>query len=453
MKRILIAIVSLVLLSSCKKFLTAEMPGNQLVSVTVFTNDQTAIAAQLAIYARMEGDGLAYQQILNMGLSADEYTNYSTAYFNIDIVNNNVSTDNGIVLTLWTNYYKYIYQANAVLEGVAKSETLSDTVRTGLEGEARFVRAYCYYYLCTLFGDVPLVTGTDYRVNAQLARSPLVDILNFIKEDLETAIPLLPVSYFSAGNTVTTEKVRPNRYAAQTLLSRAYLISKQWDKAEAAASSVIAGNFQLLTNLDAVFLKNSAEAIWQYQSVVPGYNTYPGAQLILTTTPNLAALDTQFVKQFTSIDKRKASWIKSITVAGRTYYYSNKYKVKQSTSISEYSMVFRLPELYLIRAEARQMQGNLPGAEQDLNTVRLRAGLSALSGLTPEALFDSIQKERRLELFSESGDRWLNLKRTGQVDNILSQVKGSNWSSTDALYPIPLAEITRNNRLTQNAGY
>lgn len=453
MKRILIAIVSLVLLPSCKKFLTAEMPGNQLVSATVFTNDQTAIAAQLAIYARMEGDGLAYQQILNMGLSADEYTNYSTAYFNIDIVNNNVSTDNGIVLTLWTNYYKYIYQANAVLEGVSKSETLSDTVRIGLEGEARFVRAYCYYYLCTLFGDVPLVTGTDYRVNAQLARSPLIDILNFIKEDLETATPLLPVSYFSAANTVTTEKVRPNRYAAQTLLSRVYLISKQWDKAEAAASSVIAGNFQLLTNLDAVFLKNSTEAIWQYQSVVPGYNTYPGAQLILTTTPNLAALDTQFVKQFTSIDKRKASWIKSITVAGRTYYYSNKYKVKQSTSISEYSMVFRLPELYLIRAEARQMQGNLPGAEQDLNTVRLRAGLSALSGLTPEALFDSIQKERRLELFSESGDRWLNLKRTGQVDNILSQVKGSNWSSTDALYPIPLAEITRNNRLTQNAGY
>ena len=450
-----IAFISMLVLSvSCKKFVAIEAPSTQLVAATVFTNDQTAIAAQLAIYARMEGDGLAYQQQTYNGLSGDEFMNYSTGVATTDLASNNLTAENTIVLGFWSNYYKYIYQANAILESLEKSYLLSESVKKQLTGESKFVRAFCYYYLCSLFGDVPIVQSTDYRVNSQLPRNNVAEVIAFIENDLVTALPLLSTNYLDANNAITAERVRPNKSAAQALLARVYILLNQWEKAENTATEVINGNYQLVTNPDLVFLKNSAEAIWQFQSVVPGYNSYPGAQLILTTTPTVAALDTNFIKAFAATDKRKLQWTKSITVAGKTYYYPFKYKVRQNaSSITEYSMVMRLSEQYLLRAEARLKQNKLSEAHQDINHIRTRAGLVSLAGLSGSALMDSINKERRFELFAEFGDRWLNLKRTNTADLIMPVSKGANWSSTDALYPIPQSEINRNNQLTQNPGY
>lgn len=454
MKVLFLYIAVVISITSCKKFVDINPPTTQLVSQTVFAKDQTAIAAQLAIYARMEGDGLIYQQIIYPGLSADEFSNYSTGIFSIDLATNNLTSENSIVLNFWTSYYKYIYQANAIIEGVSNSATISEPVRHQLLGESRFVRAFCHYYLTSLFGDIPIVSSTDYRVNSQLSRSPVATVLDFIEQDLIAAISLLSTNYLDAGNLPTTEKVRPNKHAAQALLARLYLLKGQWDKAEESSTTVLNGSYQLLTNPDNVFLKNSNEAIWQLQSVVPGYNSYPGAQLILTTTPNVVALDTNLVKSFAAADKRRQQWVKSITVSGKTYYYPFKYKVRQNaSSITEYSMVLRLSELFLLRAEARLRLGDLNGAHADLNQIRTRAGLPALSGLTGTALLDSIIQERKFELFAESGDRWLTLKRTGNVNDVLPLIKGSNWNPTDALYPIPLAEILKNIQLTQNPGY
>lgn len=454
MKILFLYIAIFISITSCKKFVDINPPTTQLVSETVFAKDQTAIAAQLAIYARMEGDGLIYQQIIYPGLSADEFSNYSTGIFSIDLANNNLTSENSIVLNFWTNYYKYIYQANAIIEGVSNSATISETVRQQLLGESRFVRAFCHYYLTSLYGDIPIVSSTDFRLNSQLSRSPVTAVLDFIEQDLLAAVSLLPSNYLDAANLPATEKVRPNKHAAQALLARLYLLKGQWDKAEENSTTVLNGSYQLLTNLDNVFLKNSNEAIWQLQSVVPGYNSYPGAQLILTTTPNVVALDTNLVKSFVATDKRRLQWVKNITVSGKTYYYPFKYKVRQNApSITEYSMVFRLSELFLIRAEARSRLGDLNGAHADLNQIRTRSGLPALSGLTGTALLDSIIQERKFELFAESGDRWLTLKRTGEVNNVLPLIKGSNWNPTDALYPVPLAEILKNSQLTQNPGY
>ena len=61
MKLFFLYIAVIISITSCKKFVDIDPPTTQLVSETVFARDQTAIAAQLAIYARMEGDGLVYQ--------------------------------------------------------------------------------------------------------------------------------------------------------------------------------------------------------------------------------------------------------------------------------------------------------------------------------------------------------------------------------------------------------
>ena len=119
-------------------------------------------------------------------------------------------------------------------------------------------------------------------------------------------------------------------------------------------------------------------------------------------------------------------------------------------------MVLRLPEQYLIRAEARIHQGNLNGAMADINVIRKRAGLELLSSNTvdikADALMNIVLEERRKEFFTEWGHRWLDLKRTRRSEAILSPGNPS-WENTDVLYPIPQQERIKNSNLSQNPGY
>ena len=169
-------------------------------------------------------------------------------------------------------------------------------------------------------------------------------------------------------------------------------------------------------------------------------------------------LSPQLVELFDHTDERKQKWVGSFTGTEDTFYYPYKYKVKYSTTgdATEYSMLLRLAEQYLIRAEARAKMGEVNGAVADLDQIRTRAGLTSIASLnpsiTPQALTDSIAKERRRELFTEWGHRWLDLKRWGTADEVLAPQK-TLWLVADQLYPIPEQELINNPNLTQNPGY
>jgi starch-binding outer membrane protein, SusD/RagB family len=441
---------------SCRKYLDLKAPATQLTSTTVFKNDATAVAAQLAIYSQMEGDGLPYNLIVDTGLSSDELNNYSSNTGYVDLAANNLTSSNSLVQSLWASFYKYIYESNAVLEGLVNSSSISAPVRKQLMGEAKFVRAFCHFYLVNLFGKVPLVLSTDYTINAGSKRSEIADVYTQIAADLSEAKNDMSANFMAANGTGSTERVRPTRWAAAALLARVYLYLGKWDMAAQNATEVInSGQFQLVSDLNKVFLKNSPEAIWQLQSVVPRFNTYPGGFLILTSAPSLVALSTSLTGGFEAGDGRYTAWTKTIATGGNTYYYPYKYKVPQNaSSITEYTMVLRLAELYLIRAEANAQLSNSGLALADVNAIRSRAGLPAATAGSLIELMTLIGKERKAELFTEMGDRWLDLKRTGTVSGTLQQLKGSNWTSgTDELYPIPQSEVLRDPLLTQNAGY
>jgi hypothetical protein len=208
-----------------------------------------------------------------------------------------------------------------------------------------------------------------------------------------------------------------------------------------------------LTSLDSVFLKNSREAIWQFLPLAANQNTSEGNIFILTSTPANSALRGEFLNAFESGDNRKAKWVGSITTGGNTYYYPYKYKIKTGSSpLKEYSMVLRLGEQYLIRAEARAQQNNISGAQNDLNVIRGRAGLNNTTATDKASLLLAIENERRIELFSEWGHRWFDLRRTGRIDAMLASIK-TGWQTTDALLPIPQSEILVNPNMTQNPGY
>lgn len=446
-------IISISLLS-CKKFVEVGKPRTQLSSAALFTSDATATGAIFAIYSQIEAQGMLYRQITNTGLSSDEFKLRSTEPSYTDLALNNLTSNNSLIRGHWNNYYQMIYATNAVLEGLLKPTGISEPVKRQLQGEALTIRSLLYYYLVNLYGEVPLVTQTDYTVNATLQRSSVDDVYALITSDLTEAISLLDDNYKDAANSTTTERSRPNKAAAQALLARVYLYAGNWTKANELATAVIDNPlYSLPASLNNVFLKNNMEQIWQVQPVLVNFNTFIGNQLILNGAPTLFFLDSTLVKDFRAGDKRRTDWIGQLVDGTTTWYFPNKYKVRSSAIITEYTSVLRLAEQYLIRAEARAKLNNLSGGEQDLSIVRTRAGLVALSGLTQEALLDSINSERRFELFAESGDRWFNLKRTGKVTAVLTALKGSNWAATDALYPVPFEERLRNPNLSQNPGY
>ena len=110
--------------------------------------------------------------------------------------------------------------------------------------------------------------------------------------------------------------------------------------------------------------------------------------------------------------------------------------------------------MYLIRAEALANLQQADLALADINLIRKRAGLVIpLANLTSVQCLNEIEKQRRFELFSEWGHRWLDLKRTNRASAILAPIKGSNWKDTDVLYPIPENERARNQNIGQNLGY
>ncbi len=365
--------------------------------------------------------------------------------------------------------YTTIFQINQVIEGLAGSTSLTPSVKQQLEGEAKFMRAFSYFYLVNLYGDVPLVTTTDYKANALMSRTPAAQVYEQIIDDLTSARDQLSTSYLDGTllNT-TTERVRPTKWAAEALLSRVYLYTKDFANAETSASAVI--NNSTLYNfcpLNDVFLKNSSEAIWQLQVVYVNSthntaNTGLGARFILPPTgPAIAYfpfyLSDHVTDNFEANDQRRTSWVSSVTVDGNTYNFPYKYKApKGNTTTTEYPMMIRYSELYLIRAEARAELGKISDAQDDLNAIRNRVGLANTTAANTPDLITAISRERISELFTEWGDRWLTLKRTGTIDAVMVDVtaeKGGSWSSNWKWYPVPLTELTYDPNLVQNEGY
>lgn len=443
-------------LHSCESFVDVELPASQLNSSAVFQDYATADAALTNIYSKIRDRGFLTGNASGLSSKLGTYTDEMIPYglpanTSFNFYYTTILPSNPEISEYWNTAYNQIYAANAIIEGVAKSTNIAPERMNQLTGEALFIRALSHLYLVTLFGDVPYVIETDYRKNSVAARMPTAQVYDRIIKDLEESGKLL-INTASSPN-----RSRPDQFAVKALLARTYLYNSMYAEAANEASAVINKSdvFELEIDLNQVFLLNSSETIWQLQSATQGQNTKEGLNFIfLSGPPSLVALSENLVNSFTSDDLRKSSWIKSVKDGTSIWFHPFKYKQKNYTTSSlEYSIVFRLAEQYLIRAEARARQGDLIGAVEDLNKIRNRAGLQNTTAGTKEELLQSILQERRLEFFSEYGHRFFDLKRFNELDAQLSLIKPS-WKSYGALFPIPQNEISTNPYLRpQNPGY
>lgn len=430
-----------------------DAPKNQLVTTTVFRDSADATAAVVGMYTSI----MQFSTTINFasgaitiysGLASDELQTTSTNTAILNFYTNTISPENSLNNELWRYAYEIIYQANACVEGLSASENLKSSVKKQLLGEAKFIRAFFFFNLVNLYGDIPLTTTIDYKINAMMPRSNLNEVYQQIINDLKDAEANLSAGYVTAG------KNRPNKFTANALLARVYLYRKQWSEAETEATKIInAGSYALETDLNNVFVKSSRESIWQMPPLQAPLGLAECRQFIpLGSATPVYPITESLWNAFANNDLRKQQWLSLRVVNGINYHVPFKYKLRTSATADEHYVIFRLAEQYLIRAEAKAQQNDLTAALNDLNAVKARSGLTNASTISKDALLALIASERQLELFCEWGHRWYDLKRTGAVSSVLSVVKPS-WQDSDALFPVPFNETQLNPFLTQNPGY
>ncbi|MGO4294446.1 RagB/SusD family nutrient uptake outer membrane protein [Chitinophaga sp. RAB17] len=472
-------LLSGLLVTGCNKMLDIKDPVNSITTNQVFQSDDQASIALNGLYSYLisggEPDVNHPEQLGNnlysaggitlaAGHSADELYHPALggddAYY-AEMTARMTLQKLGYSTKLWQSAYKGIFNANALIEGVkaATSKEFTEAYRKRVLGEALAVRAMGYFYLVNLFEKIPLALSIDYNDTRQLPSASPGAVYQQIINDLEEASGYLSENY--DGNNV--ERIRINKWYVKAMLARVYLFTKNYEKAWEYANDVISKTdlFQL-ESLNNVFGISSREVIFQLKQT----NITP---IRGNATPEGYALRSRYLtpmlmNAFEAGDNRKTAWTAAIASgpfvpAG---FFPAKYKINSFNAVvggvrSEYYVVMRLAEMYLIRAEANMLRnaGDKNAVIDDLNTIRVRAGLKGLPyTLTDQQVTDAIAQERRIELFAEWGHRWLDLKRTGKATAVLSEIAYKlPWSQYQLLYAIPPEEILWDNQLSQNIGY
>lgn len=455
-----LAIVVVLFSQSCRKFLDVPLDRALIESEDIFSDENNAVAAVNGLYhtftASPFGGGGSDGTSLLTGLSADEINIIQKTPYYLKFEENALLADDPYILRWWNDAYMIIYQANDIIESTGKSTALTGPVKDQILGEALFIRAFTYFYLSNMFGDVPLILGTDYQANSLTPRTDVKIVTNQVIDDLKKAREGISETY-----PKNSKRSRVNRAAVTALLARVALYTKEWATAETYATEVInTPDYAINGNLDGIFKLTSTETIWQLASEA-NTNTRESLAFMIEWGLGTASvsLTSTLLNAFAANDQRREKWVAGWyeEAADSTFYYPYKYKATYYSTTSEFLVVMRLAEQYLIRAEARANLEDLDGAIADLDVIRERAGLQKISEINSDASQDEILsyilQERRIELFTEWGHRWFDLKRRGVAVDTLSPHK-TDFSSNDLLYPIPHVEFERNPKLgKQNNGY
>jgi hypothetical protein len=220
--------------TGCSKLVHVSPPPNGVTGADVFSTDATAAAVLTGIYANMSTPLILSGQINSMslfpGLAADELSLWpgQTDPMFVQYYSNALSSSNQEGNAFyWNSFYPVIYTANSAIQGLMATSAVTPPVKQQLLGEADFVRAFCYFYLVNLYGDVPIVNETNYTTNESLLRSPKAEVWKQIISDLINAQALLNANYLDgSASVITTERTRPNKATATALLAgRIYILA------------------------------------------------------------------------------------------------------------------------------------------------------------------------------------------------------------------------------------
>ena len=369
-----------------------------------------------------------------------------------------VEATNGIVADYYRSFYNVIFRANLVLENLS----VAGDDAAQFEGEARFVRAYAYFNLVRLYGDIPLITSLIGPADTDLAytRVSTDDIYDQIQSDLNFAVS-------SLNNSYTT---RASKAAAQSLLAKVELTRGNYGEARSLLESVINDyDYQLESNFSDVFYdEDNSETIFAIGYETGGIdsqnfsaewlNAVGRTSGVNYVTADVRALFDTHGGSRTAVSYRQdESQPQEYQVAK---YFPNgelgPVYASDPTKAGNDWIVIRFADVLLMHVESILGDSNETSdvaARNSFQLVRNRAGLTdPVTTITKQDLIN----ERRVELAFEN-HRLFDLMRMGVAQDVLSAfsaVNGYGFSSTDLLLPIPQVEIGLSKGvLSQNPGY
>ena len=390
--------------------------------------------------------------------------------------------NNDQLTSTWKWLYEGINRANYMIENKDK---LDFSRKAELYGEVHFLRAYYYFELVKIFGDVPLFT--DSRLTASdsntLTRAPKASVYAQIEKDLNDAIAVLPAEKSTDG--------RATAFTSHALLGKVYLYQDKFTEAADILEPLI-GLYTLPSSLQSVFYnsgQNGPESVFEVQHsknsnwydwgfpqgsegsfaiIHHGPRGYNGSVYASGWSFNVPTQDLYDAYDVTDTRRGVAildieAWAESTGAEyskgyEHTGYFNHKYIPRAGLSGAQQELNYginfraiRYADVLLMAAEAnsRKASPNETKAQNYLNQVRARAfgNSSKASSSTGATLTKEIWNERRLELAME-GHRFFDLVRTGEAAaKITGFVAGKH-----EVFPIPQTEIDISG-LTQNAGY
>lgn len=407
---------------------------------------------------------------------------------------------NSYVTSVWTALYIGITSANDVIDKLSDSETISESIKKRSIGEAKFLRAYYYFYAVQFWGEVPLVLhNTD---GTGTTRAAIDDVYTQIVDDLKSAAENLP----NVANSADSDKGRASKGAAYALLSKVYLVWGQtsdtggssskkdkFQKSVDAANSVTGYELEenYLDNWD-VNNKNGKESIFSTQHALSTASDGSGGNHLAhcafssgfsNSTPHVLISDIKFFDAFDDLDQRKegtyakelynpsTNSIFTFTLPRYRKYIDISNPLGSASNRNINRSILRYADVLLIKSEAINELNNNPSAEayEAINQVRRRAfrhfpitqpSVNDLpSGLDYEEFKQAIQNERMFELTYEQS-HWLDLVRwriyvkTLKESGVDESFKKQTVELKNYRFPIPQSQRNINPKgLWQNWGY
>ncbi len=414
----------------------------------------------------------------NCFAGGDNPDNFGIDNFTPTPLNGNITRD-------WQGLYQDIYAANTVIDKVPQipATSFNGNRQQEIISEAKFIRALSYFQLVTTYGAVPLVTSTIAgKFQPTPSRTSVTAVYAQIEKDLTDGEGVLPASFPNVG--------RATKGAVQALLAKVYAQEGKYQQCLDYCNKVIAGPYALVPDYKTLFdgTKNTTESIFEIQhsdaSSFTTYNvslylpeifgTYSFKKFNIPTND----LTNLFKSQNDNIRLNASVYTATVDVNGQAAGdpvpppYTDKsptvpFLYKWKTNISQFgggtdnTILLRLADIVLLKAEALNQLGQTPAAIPLVNQIRTRVHLPGITVTSKDDVALAILNERRMELAFE-GQRWNDLLRFGSdytINLMKAQVdpfgKALNYgiNQNKLIFPVPLNEIQLDGNLTQNPGY
>lgn len=496
----------------CKEEALNQLNPNAVTTDSYFQNDVQIKSAINGVYAALQSTNLvAREWWFTHDLRSDDMAPGGAG---LEVPRNQLligtyDASNALVGSVWTGDYRVIHRANVVIDKAATAKALSAAVSTQAVGEAKFLRAWSYFDLVSMWGGVPLYKNYVTSLAGSLARSPEADVYAFVIADLKAAQEALPATYDASNQG------RATKGAATMLLARVYMQQGDYTNAKTELQKLItSGTYQLVGEFFDNFTEEAEfnkESIWevnflpsggsfnwngdadgaaageetvrtQEYSAIGWRNLIPSNSLLNEferPSKGDAKLDPRYTKSFYSTGDLFNSGKTVLTAAAQAGNTSIVDGVEQKVSWRKYSLMYKIDpggfmtgginqrimryaETLLAMAECENELGNLASAVTYLNQVRARPSVAMPAYptanypvSTKDQVFTAIMHERRVEFGGEEirNHDLLRWRKQGKLktEPLSYFVKGKT-----ELLPIPQQEIDNNPTVGvkgQNPGY